>query len=66
MYWERLLEKTIKEAEKTFPAIVITGPRQSGKSTLLNKYLSPGKPTIINLDNIEFRQLLQENPFRYG
>ncbi len=65
MYWERLLEKTIKKAEKTFPAIVITGPRQSGKSTLLNEYLSQTKPSIINLDNIEFRQLLQENSIDY-
>ena len=65
MYWSRLLEKTLKKTEQTFPAIVITGPRQSGKSTLLNEYLSKKKPTIINLDNIEFRQLLQENSLEY-
>ena len=36
----RILEKTILKATKTFPAIVVTGPRQSGKTTLF-KMLSP-------------------------
>ena len=31
----RILTKAIGRAMKTFPAVVITGPRQSGKTTLL-------------------------------
>jgi len=65
MYWGRLLEKTIIKIEQTFPAIVITGPRQSGKSTLLKEFLAKKNPTVINLDDIEFRRLLQNSPIDY-
>jgi predicted AAA+ superfamily ATPase len=64
MYWPRLLEQTLEKALKTFPAVVITGPRQSGKSTLVNNYFSHGA-SFINLDNINFRRLLEEDPYAY-
>ena len=34
-YINRNIEQTISEAAKYFPVIAVTGPRQSGKSTLL-------------------------------
>lgn len=34
-YIHRIIESELKKALKEFPAIVITGPRQTGKSTLL-------------------------------
>jgi len=37
MYIQRLLEGSLKKALKTFPAVVVTGPRQAGKSTLVQK-----------------------------
>lgn len=37
VYVHRILEKELKAAAKEFPVIVLTGPRQSGKSTLLQK-----------------------------
>jgi hypothetical protein len=36
-YITRTLEGAIQRAGKTFPAILVTGPRQSGKTTLLQK-----------------------------
>ncbi|MGR3178718.1 MAG: ATP-binding protein [Candidatus Anammoxibacter sp.] len=36
-YYKRLLEDTVKQYLAIFPAIAITGPRQSGKSTLLRE-----------------------------
>jgi predicted AAA+ superfamily ATPase len=36
-YIPRSLEKVLEKAVSEFPAIVLTGPRQSGKTTLLKK-----------------------------
>ena len=41
-YINRTLEKKIDEMKKMFPAILVTGARQSGKSTLL-EYKSEAK-----------------------
>jgi predicted AAA+ superfamily ATPase len=49
---------------KTFPATIITGPRQSGKSTLLKNYFN-SQTTFINLGYINFRQLLYDDPYSY-
>jgi predicted AAA+ superfamily ATPase len=35
MYVERLLRRTFAVATAGFPAVLITGPRQSGKTTFL-------------------------------
>jgi len=33
--YQRTLAKTIKELNKSFPVLLLTGPRQVGKTTLL-------------------------------
>jgi hypothetical protein len=45
MYVQRELQKTFRLAVKQFPAVLITGPRQSGKSTFLQHEL-PDAPYI--------------------
>jgi hypothetical protein len=37
-FHHRLLEKALKAAARSFPAILVTGPRQSGKTTLLRHF----------------------------
>ncbi len=48
------------EKAKSYPVIVITGPRQSGKSTL-SKSLFPEK-MYISLEELDHRQFAEEDP----
>lgn len=53
MYIQRSLEKTIKRAEKGFKSILVTGPRQVGKSTILKhlyedrRYITFDNPVLL-------------------
>lgn len=57
----RTLTKTINKAIKTFPIIVVTGPRQSGKTTLLKNLFSQTH-TYVNLENLDIRNRAKEDP----
>jgi len=60
----RVLEKTVLKAIKTFPAIVVTGPRQSGKTTLF-KMLFSKTHTLISLENPDVRIRAKEDPIGF-
>lgn len=57
----RTLANTIQRAVKTFPAVVVTGPRQSGKTTLLRHFLRKTH-TYINLEDPDTRIRAKEDP----
>jgi predicted AAA+ superfamily ATPase len=59
-YIERSAEAVAKEILSSFPALLITGPRQTGKSTLL-KHLKPDSPAFF-LDLPSTRIGLEQNP----
>lgn len=61
MYIQRLLEKTLKKALKTFPAVFIGGPRQSGKTTLAKKVLG-STHNYVSLDALDVRSFAIEDP----
>ena len=61
-YIKRTLEKTVKEMEKMFPVVMVTGPRQVGKTTLLNQMLESKKINYVSLDNMDARTLAVEDP----
>jgi predicted AAA+ superfamily ATPase len=48
----RSLERTLRRAAREFPVVVLTGPRQSGKTTLLSGFLALHAPPVI-LDGIQ-------------
>ena len=69
MYIKRHVEQTILEAAKSFPCIVIYGPRQVGKSTTINLLFGESIP-MVTLDDADDRNLAINNPRlfleRYG
>ncbi|MEA3305613.1 MAG: ATP-binding protein [Candidatus Omnitrophota bacterium] len=60
----RVLADTIRKAVKTFPAIVLTGPRQSGKTTLL-KMLFSETHTLVSLENPDIRIRAKDDPVNF-
>lgn len=60
-YIERNLEKVLLRATKQFPAIILTGPRQSGKTTLLSHiFLKTHK--YVSMDNPDLRLMAINDP----
>lgn len=57
----RTLEGAIQKAMKTFPAVLVTGPRQSGKTTLLFERFSKSH-RFISLENPDVRARVLEDP----
>lgn len=57
----RTLEGAIKKAMKTFPAVLVTGPRQSGKTTLLFERFSKSHQ-FVSLENPDVRARVLEDP----
>lgn len=63
-YINRTIEPIIIDLSKSFPVVMITGPRQVGKSTLLN-YIKESIDSNINkvtLDDLQIRTLAIEDP----
>ena len=61
MYIQRSLEKVIKQASGFFPVVLITGPRQVGKTTVFKNCESTSR-NYISLDNVEIRERAKNDP----
>lgn len=59
-YLHRKLETPLQEALGQFPVVLITGPRQAGKSTLLQHCLKDY--TYVTLDDVLVRNLGESDP----
>ncbi|MDY0150821.1 MAG: AAA family ATPase [Candidatus Cloacimonas sp.] len=57
---DRAMQLYLEEAAKGFPVITITGPRQSGKTTLAKMCYPDYR--YLDLEDPELRLIMQENP----
>jgi len=60
MYIKRELYKIVTEVSQTSPVIMLTGPRQAGKTTLL-RHTEPER-RFVTLDDLEVRSLAKNDP----
>jgi len=61
VYIHRSLENRIKEINKQFPAIIVTGPRQVGKTTMLKNIMESSRK-YISLDDPVAREMAKSDP----
>ncbi len=63
MFIEREIGRKVQERSRLYPVVSITGPRQSGKTTLA-KELFPDY-AYVSLDRPDWRQQAEEDPNRF-
>lgn len=61
IYYDRTIEPTIRKISDTFPVLIVTGPRQVGKTTLLTR-IAQGDRKIVSLDNPTIRAFARRDP----
>lgn len=61
MFYERTIKATIQNVSETFPVLLVTGPRQVGKSTILESIIEPSRKKVT-LDNPTIRALAKSDP----
>ncbi|MBK5938500.1 ATP-binding protein [Halochromatium roseum] len=57
----RTLARTIERATQSFPVLLLTGPRQVGKTTVLEQCAGPERRRVT-LDDLDARDLAQHDP----
>lgn len=63
MYYARAVSTQIKKLQKGFPVIVVTGPRQSGKTTFIQHHFADY--AYVNLENPQQRALIESDPQQF-
>ena len=62
VFIERTLTSPLLESARHFPAVLVTGPRQVGKTTLLEHCLASRDVKHVSLDSIPDRELASRDP----
>ncbi len=58
--FKRTIEQAIKQYAKKYPVLAVTGPRQSGKTTMLKTMFSDY--TYVSLENPDMREFATKDP----
>lgn len=61
-YIKRELEQVVLEVSKEYPVVILTGPRQVGKTTMLQKLMQGSERNYVTLDDLNERTLVQSDP----
>jgi len=64
MFIKRALESVVKEVSNTYPVLLVTGPRQIGKTTLL-EHVADETRKYVSLDDPVARRLAIEEPLLF-
>lgn len=61
-YIKRNLENIISQVTKEYPVILVTGPRQTGKTTMLQKMMEGTDRGYVTLDDLNERNIAKTDP----
>lgn len=61
-YITRNLEKVVNQVTKEYPIVLVTGPRQVGKTTMLQKLMEGTDRGYVTLDDLNERNLARTDP----
>jgi hypothetical protein len=61
-YITRGLEKVVSQVTKEYPVVLVTGPRQVGKTTMLQKLMEGTERGYVTLDDLTERSVAKTDP----
>lgn len=61
-YITRNLEKVVEQVTKEYPVVLVTGPRQVGKTTMLRKLMEGTDRRYVTLDDLNERNIAKTDP----
>lgn len=61
-YLKRSLESIVRDASAEYPVVLVTGPRQVGKTTMLQKLMEDTDRSYVCLDDLNERALAKNDP----
>ena len=61
-YITRNLEHVVQQVSTEYPVVLVTGPRQVGKTTMLKKLMEGTNRGYVTLDDLNERQLAKTDP----
>lgn len=61
-YIVRNLEKVVNQVTKEYPVVLVTGPRQVGKTTMLQKLMEHTERSYVSLDDLNERSMAKNDP----